>query len=236
MAEQIVSDLVMKFVGDDGVPINGETTTELNLRKAPMSTGFIKGKMFEIQSFTFKTGIGGEDQDEAGKKQQDHSEQLTKSVQAMLEQAQQHGIPFSGIKTPKMPKSVSYRDFRENRNSSTKYPVDMKPMEFTRNIDLSSPIMLDYCIKRRIFRSASLIKRKAAGSAASGEVFLRFDFKTVLIKSIDWTNDEPIKESCEFVCRAVTINYLPQLPNGELGAPISAFWTAVKGLTAEDFS
>lgn len=234
MAEQNVSDLIMKFVGDDGKPIDGETLTEIDLRKCELSTGFIKGKMFELQSFTFKTGLGGEDQDEVAKKQQDHSEKLQKGVEDTLKKhAEKLGIPYEDLK---MPKSPGFKDFRENKNSTAKYPVDMKPMEFSRSVDLTSPILLDYCIKRRIFKSASLIKRKAAGSASSGEIFLRFDFKTVLISKIDWDNDEPIKETCEFVCRAVTINYLPQLPDGTLGASIHAYWTSVKDLPEDPLS
>ena len=34
---------------------------------------------------------------------------------------------------------------------------------------------------------------------------------------LDWDDGEPIKETVEFVCRAVTIHYLPQLPDGSLG-------------------
>ncbi len=234
MAEQNVSDLVMKFVGDDGNPIIGETLTDLNLRKCPMSSGFKQGTMFEVQSFTFKTGLGGDDENEQAKKQAAQNDKFQQGVQEKLKKmSEKAGEPYTDIKTPK---AITFKDFRENKNSTTKYPVDMKPMEFSRSIDISSPILLDYCIKRRIFKSCSLIKRKAAGGPASGEIFLRFDFKTVLIKSIDWDNDEPIKETCEFVCRAVTINYLPQLPDGTLGAPIQAFWSAVKGLTAEKLS
>lgn len=234
MAEQVVSDLIMKFVDQDNNAIKGETITELNLRETQLSTGFVVGQMFEIQSFTFKTGLIGDGQDEAAQKMANNTDALRKGVEANLRaQAKATGAQYTDIK---MPKEVSFKAFRENPSKNTKYPVDMKPFEFTRAIDISSPTLLDFCIKRKIFKSASLIKRKAAGGPASGEVFLRFDFQTVLIKSVDWDNDEPIKETCEFVCRAVTINYLPQLPDGTLGASKHAFWTAVKDLKEKPLS
>lgn len=35
---------------------------------------------------------------------------------------------------------------------------------------------------------------------------------------MEWDNEDPVKETVEFVCHAVTIHYLPQLPDGTLGA------------------
>jgi hypothetical protein len=89
--------------------------------------------------------------------------------------------------------------------------------------------MWKYCIDRISYDSATLIKRKAAGGALSGEVFLRLDFTKVLMIGIDWDQDEPIKEKCKFISRAVTLHYRPQLPDGSLGAPKQAFWTMNPG-------
>ena len=230
MAEQIVSDLIMKFVGDDGQEIEGEVNTKLNLRRSAMLMGFAEGKMFEVESFTFKAGIGGEDLDELAEQTKAHEERKTKKVNKALKQvADQTGAKIDNI--PNYGGS-GFKKFRSNEGE-TSYPVDIKPIEFTRSIDKSSAILMQYCIKRRVFKSATLIKRKAAGGAAAGEVFLRFDFNTVLIKTIEWDNDDPIKETCEFVCRAVTIHYLPQLPDGSLGAPKQAFWSASPTLKPE---
>jgi len=35
---------------------------------------------------------------------------------------------------------------------------------------------------------------------------------------VEWDNEDPVKDTVEFVCHAVTIHYLPQLPDGTLGA------------------
>lgn len=227
MADQTVSDLIMKFVADDG-PIAGEVSTELVLRDCAMTRGFKLHKMFEVQSFTLKTGLGPDTADEANEKSAKQNAKQTKTTNKnMAAIAAKLGVK---VDTLMEAKSGAYKKFLEG-DDNAQYPVDMKPMELTRAIDKSSIILLDHCINRKVFKSASLIKRKAAGGAASGEVFLRFDFTMVLIKSIDWDDGEPIKETCEFVCRAVTINYLPQLPDGTLGDPIQKAWSAKQGFT-----
>jgi type VI protein secretion system component Hcp len=227
VAEQIVSDLIMKFVDSKGAAIAGEARTEINLRPCAMTSGFKTDEMFEVESFTFKTGLGGEDEDEATQKMKDMHEHQTKQ----LDRHFQALAAASGINLPGL-KGAGANGFKKFRNGEdgTLYPVDMKPVEFTRAIDKSSPALLQNCINRKVFKSASLIKRKAAGGPSAGEVFLRFDFTDVLMKSIEWDNEEPIKETCEFVCRAVTIHYLPQLPDGTLGAAKQAFWSASPSL------
>ena len=210
MADKPPSDLLMKFV-KKGSPIAGETTTDLSgMAQLGLAKGFTQGFMFEVASFTFKAGIdGNESEDDAKKKK---SPKLTKDG--------------------KLAKPSSAGQFRKWRSGerTTPYPVDMQPVEFTRAVDTASVLMLEHCIHRVNFDSATLIKRKAAGSRASGEVYLRFDFTGVLITSIDWDNDEPIKETCLFITRGVTVFYRPQLPDGSLGGTITGFWSMVDGM------
>ena len=222
MAEQIVSDLIMKFETETGA-IEGETLTQLTLSRSPMWMGFTPGKMFEVASFTFKTGINGEDADEAAEKAKKQQDQNTARTNQNIQQLAAHAnMNLPGLK---IRSGMGFAKFRAGAEG-TAYPVDLKPVEFSRTIDKSSPTMLQHCINRKVFKSATLIKRKAAGGPSAGEVFLRFDFNTVLLKQVEWDNEEPIKENCEFVCRAVTIHYLPQLPDGTLGAAKQAFWSA----------
>lgn len=42
-----------------------------------------------------------------------------------------------------------FAKFRGGENAT--YPVDIKPFEFTRAIDMSSPVLMQYCIKRKVF-------------------------------------------------------------------------------------
>ncbi len=249
MADKVVSDLLMKFVDFNDQPIIGASMTQLPKEKSDMLKGFKENYMLELTKFSFKTGLAGAEGDAASrqaKKDQstrEASEQEAKrqDYQARVQEVRIHNqnaaldrqrggkaqdLPLPTppkFKTP--PQSLGFTQFRQNKNTeATRYPVDLKPVEFSRLVDRSSLILLDHCIKRTVFKSATLIKRKAAGGPASGEVFLRFDFHHVLLKSVEWSNDAPIEEEIEFVCRAVTLNYKPQLPDGSLGAPIHVFW------------
>ena len=46
---------------------------------------------------------------------------------------------------------------------------------------------------------------------------------------MDWSNDDEVEETCRLICRSVTINYRPQLPDGTLGALVPAFWSMAPG-------
>jgi len=230
MAEQIVSDLLMKFVKSDK-PIPAETTTEVTLKSSALSKGFAPGGMFEVQSFTMKTGLSPDDEDAKN----------DKANQAMHKAMSVMALDLAGDTRKKadVARAISrVRGAQENAASGFEkwragqdvpplkpYGVDMDPFEFTRAIDKASSILWKYCIDRINYDSATLIKRKAAGGKASGEIFLRIDFTKVLMIGIDWNNEDPIKEKCKFISRAVTIHYLPQLPDGSLGRALRAFWT-----------
>lgn len=220
MAEQVVSDLIMKFVGDSGA-IKGETRTTLDTSNDRLCKDFVADKMFEVETFSVKTGIVGS----GGETDPAKLAETMKAQQKAMEEAARTGKP------PKFKNSKGL-DFTEFRAGQTQqYPVDLKPFEMTRSIDISSGDILKYCIGRKIFESATLIKRKAAGGKSSGKVFLRLDFTEVLIKQVEWSEDDPVKETIEFVCRALTVRYAPQLPDGTLGAAKVAFWSAVDYLS-----
>jgi type VI protein secretion system component Hcp len=119
---------------------------------------------------------------------------------------------------------------------SHQYPVDLQPVSFIRSIDMSSTQLIQSCIDRVVFDSATLIKRKAAGGPAAGEVFLRIDFHGVLVVGVQWSDDTEVKETCQFICRGTTISYRPQLPDGSLGGTIARFWSMVPGMTQPPYS
>jgi type VI protein secretion system component Hcp len=107
---------------------------------------------------------------------------------------------------------------------SAGYPISVQPITFTRGIDRTSTVFLHHCIKSESFDSASLVKRKASGGNISGEPYLRLDFSSVLITNVSWSNDEPVQETVQFISRAITVRYRPQLPDGTLGAIIQKFY------------
>jgi type VI protein secretion system component Hcp len=230
MATGESSDLLMKFVFE-GREIPGEAMTQLDISghvRNRLLSGFRQRYMFEVESFTFGAGLEGDESGEEGT----HNAQNNKPNTAARGFKHPGKPPLTqGGKPGAASRSHSIHDFARfrsaGRSSKVKYPVDMHPVSFTRVVDRASPRLLQHCINRDLLDSASLIKRRGAGGPAAGEVFLRFDFKQVLIIQVDWTDDDEIKEACQFVCRSVTMHYRPQLPDGTLGKVVPGFWSVL---------
>ena len=205
MAKGDATDLMMKFIDDSGQHINGECTTEPTSSEAnnQLLTGFKLPHIFEIDRFNFSAGRKDAETDKTGK--------LTGGVNYL-----------NGPHTIAPPHAT-----QPKKGGKVGFPGDLQPISFTRSIDVSSAGLLQSCIDCRSYKRASLIKRKAAGTLAAGEVFLRLDFIGVLIISVQWSNDDEVQETCEFICRSVCINYRPQLPDGTLGKIVPGFWSMV---------
>jgi type VI protein secretion system component Hcp len=187
------TDLLMKFVLN-GRPIAGESATSLapaGARPAPLLAGFKSGLMFEVDSFSLKSGVIDDG-------------------------------------------SASFEAWRAGKPAG--YQVDLQPVSFTRAIDMSSTQLIQSSIDRVVFDSATLIKRKAAGGRAAGEVFLRLDFYGVLVVGVDWSNDAEVRETCRFICRGTTISYRPQRSDGTLGGTIARFWSMVPNATQPPYA
>lgn len=97
--------------------------------------------------------------------------------------------------------------------------------EFTieRKIDQSSPLFFKMSVTGQTFAKVSLCLRKAVGDDYSGQTFLRYDFRVVGVKSIDWSHDEEApKETLTFEYGALNVRYSPQDTGGGLGSEIQA--------------
>ena len=227
MATGDATDLIMKFVYK-GSPITGECITNvLPPEAAPneLAKGFSPGSQFEIDRFTLKAGLS----DPSSPGAANPAAPGAKGTAA----TKGHGTAKPAVAHSNTPgKGGSNTGFRPGKT----YPVDIQPVSFTRSIDASSTTLIQKCIDCETFDSATLIKRKAAGSDATGEIFLRLDFLDVLVIAVDWSNDDEVQETCQFICRSIIISYRPQLPNGQLGGRISTFWSNVKGATEPPLS
>jgi type VI protein secretion system component Hcp len=202
------SDLIMKFVLN-GSPIAAESTTDvLSSQRSPnpLLNGFKPGHMFEVDEFSFSAGTHDDPSGNGQPKEKRKGKASTVAANAM---------------------PGGYQAWRAGK--AFKYPVDLQAIKFSRAIDAASSMLIQNCIDCTSYDSATIIKRKATGGIATGEVFLRLDFVGVLVTKISWENDDEVKESCEFITRSVTISYRPQLPNGTLGAIVSGFWSMVPG-------
>jgi type VI protein secretion system component Hcp len=195
-------DLLMKFVEEGRTEaINAECETTVD-PKDDLLTGFKAGKFFEVDEFNF--GVGLEDDDSAGEKS---GAKLGEKLN-----------PALGAHAPRT------RFTNWLRGETKKYPVDLEPFTFSRQMDQASPVLFEMCCNSKSFASATLIKRKAAGTDASGRAFLRIDFEDVLVIGVDWDSGDVVKEKCKFICRGVKVQYKPQMPDGMLGAAVPGNW------------
>jgi type VI protein secretion system component Hcp len=232
MAKGDSSDILMKFVLGSG-PIPGESTTELqpagSTRRPLLLEGFEKGYMFELDNFRFAVGIQ-DDSDEAKKAAANAATVRGQPGRAGVPLVAATGAPAGrpGVAAAPAAHASTVGQFGAWRNGNTnvKYGVQVQPITFRRALDRTSFSLLQYCIDGTTFKSAALVKRKATGSAAAGEPYLRMDFLDgVLITDVSWSNDDPVQESCTFICRSIKVQYRPQLPDGSLGVPRPGEWS-----------
>jgi type VI secretion system secreted protein Hcp len=114
--------------------------------------------------------------------------------------------------------------------------VTFNPFSITRKIDKCSPIFYQMACSGTPFQWVVLALRKSSGSqtsttgtgAASGQIYLRFDFKLVAVKTISWSyDDESPKEEVTMEYGALMVNYSIQGAKGEMLAPIYGGWNRV---------
>lgn len=113
--------------------------------------------------------------------------------------------------------------------------VTFNPFSFSRKVDKASPDFFRMCCSGTHFSDVVLALRKQTGGEASGEVFLRFDFKVVGVKTVEWSGadgDEAVKESVTLEYGAIQIRYSPQDKDGKLLTPVPASWDRIRNVEA----
>jgi type VI protein secretion system component Hcp len=114
--------------------------------------------------------------------------------------------------------------------------ITFNPYSITRKIDKASPTLFDMACSGTAFKQVILALRKStgqasavtSGTATSGQIFLRFDFKLVAVKTISWSHDdESPKETVTFEYGGLLIRYCQQNPDGTLKSPIPGGWNRV---------
>jgi type VI protein secretion system component Hcp len=219
MAKGDHSDLYMTFVDSTGARIPGESRGNLTSSDTTSKTllsGFDPGFVFEIESFSFSAQADDTDPNEMRG--------------AIEKENTQPGKPVKGAPpTPRMTPAQMAQEVKSRLDKQTGPPV--REITFTRSVDTPSGYFMGNIVAGKGYKKATLIKRKSAGSRtsdggmAAGDVHLRIDFDMVLMTKVDWSDDnEEVKETCTFICRKISIQYRPQLPNGKLGAVVSGGW------------
>ena len=115
--------------------------------------------------------------------------------------------------------------------------ITFNPFSITRKIDKCSPIFFQMACSGTPFALVTLALRKSSGAGSggagntSGQIYLRFDFKLVAVKTISWSyDDESPKEEIAFEYGALMVNYSPQNPDGSMLTPIAGGWNRVKNV------
>lgn len=237
------ADLFVKFRMEGGGYVPGGSTTTVS--DAELFGEFLPGFFFEVDSFSFSVGIEPEANGADPSRAADAKAGLSPSAVGRALGAggfdgKQLGA-LQGVLASQRGNAVApkvqndFKAFRSGR-SNVKYPVSVQPVTIVRPIDRSSPVLLQKCIDTETFKSVSVVKRKAAGTAYAGEPYLRMDFIGVLIKDVSWSNDEPVKETTRLISRSIIIRYRPQGSDGKLYPPVVGSWSMRGPITQADMA
>jgi len=92
--------------------------------------------------------------------------------------------------------------------------VSVSSFNVMKKSENSSPILFSSCCTGAHFKSAQVICRKAAGTAAKQSVFIQYDFQDVMVESLQWSGssggDDTPTESVSFAFGKVKITYNKQ--------------------------
>ena len=111
--------------------------------------------------------------------------------------------------------------------------VQFDSFTITKNVDASSTKLFHTACTGGHYDECVLWLRKAGGSNTqqSGQVYLKFNFKLVMIENIEWSQsgDDPPGETVKFQYGALSIVYYPQNQDGSIarGKKKNATWDRV---------
>lgn len=191
------TDILMRVVRN-GRAIEAEAQTSFIAKVDSLREGFVSGRCFDVMDFSFSIGS------EAGRAKKFSREAAEKF-------REEYG------RDPPDPPPVANLD---------NTVIDAQPIAFTRQMDCASPTLFAAMVGVETLDTISIIKRKGAGSAASGEIFMRLDFYKALLIGLDWDDEDTIvEEKWKFICRTVNMRFRPQNHDGTLGTIVSGSWT-----------
>jgi type VI protein secretion system component Hcp len=195
MVDDVTSDVLMYFIYKGTDPIDAESSSSIVLKSDPMTKDFKPGKFFEVSDFTFAIKL---------KDRETHGSQKDDTVD-----------------------EGSYARWRSMGTSDAKpepvYKADIEDFSITRMIDVSSPILLKYCLTRDRFDKAVLVKR-ARSPAGIVLGFLRMEFTKILIKSISWADGDAVRETCKFRYASVDVSYVRRQMNDSAATTWPCKW------------
>ena len=197
MSDTADNDILMYFVQSAGTdPIKAESKSNLVGADQSLMQGFVVGRYFEAEHFSFSIKLG-DDEGGAGASQQD-----SRSF------ARWRGLTDTSVKP------------------SPAFRAEPDEVSIKRLIDASSPVLLQYCLDTKPFDSAVLVKRARRGTHGKLAVVLRMEFKKVWIKAIEWDDGDTVSENCKFKFMSVDATYAKYKPNGDPDSTLNFTWSA----------
>jgi type VI protein secretion system component Hcp len=197
MADEKQNDVLMYLIAKEGSqPIEAESTSALSGQDARLMQGFVAGRYFSAETFSFSTVLA----DDEGFGAVESAD--TRSYSR-----------WRGLKIGQPRPDPPFR-------------AEPEDVSITRMIDSSSPILLKYCLDTQPFSSAVLVKRSRIGTANMLSPILRLEFTTVWIKAVEWEDGDAIKETCKFKFNAVKATYVKRKPDGRVDSLWPCSWTS----------
>ena len=199
MADEPI-DVLMKVVGTGG-PYAAESSTQFKTKPVMdlLRQGFTPGQFCELQLFGFSAGVASS---------LSQGQQEAKNLAPGARETVARLGP--GLAKPRA-RRVEF--------------VDMQPVEYTRVVDSMSTLLFNAMAACETLESISIVKRKAAGTANSGDCFLRLDFSKVLLTELNWKDGgATMVETGSFIYRKLTMRYRPQRPDGSLDVAVQTEW------------
>jgi type VI secretion system secreted protein Hcp len=107
--------------------------------------------------------------------------------------------------------------------------VSVSSFNVMKKSEKSSPILFSSCCSGQHYTSATVLCRKAAGTAGKQSTFIQYDFTDVMVESVQWSGssggDDTPTESVSFAFAKVKISYfLQNTATGSTSAGPTATW------------
>ena len=113
--------------------------------------------------------------------------------------------------------------------------VTFNPFSITRKVDKVSPLLFQMACSGTPFETVVLALASSAGAetagGAAGQIFVRFDFKLVAVKTISWGYDaDSPNERVTFEYGGLQVRYSERNPTGTFAQPSVGGWNRVKNV------
>ena len=110
-----------------------------------------------------------------------------------------------------------------------------KELTVTKKTDTGSAELFAHLCAGKHFDDAVIELRRSGVASKSGDGFLKWEFKQVMIQDISWSGsdgDDVCEETLVIQYGAMKVSYKPQDKTGKMGTPHTAEWSRVKNIAS----